>query len=121
MKVIISFSLRSIFNFLNRFIRTLKQKVTNKAHVEGSIAKAYLLEEMSTFASYYYPSDVPSRRTRVPRNDGEGSSENPPLSIFNHPGRSYGKCITSTLNDKEMEAGHLYILLNCPEVVPYIK
>ncbi|XP_057444296.1 uncharacterized protein LOC130736486 [Lotus japonicus] len=104
-----------------RFIRTLKQKVTNKARVEGSIAKAYLLEEMSTFASYYYPTDVPSRRTRVPRNDGEGSSENPPLSIFNHPGRSYGKCITSTLNDKEMEAGHLYILLNCPEVVPYIN
>ncbi|XP_057436487.1 uncharacterized protein LOC130728921 [Lotus japonicus] len=89
-----------------RFIRTLKQKVTNKAHVEGSICKAYLLEEMSTFASYYYPPDVPSRRTRVPRNDGECSSQNPPLSIFNHAGRGYGKCITTTLDGMEVKSAH---------------
>ncbi|XP_058775568.1 uncharacterized protein LOC131649832 [Vicia villosa] len=105
-----------------RFIRTLKQKVTNQARVEGSICKAYLLEEMSTFASYYYPPDVPSRRTRVPRNDdgGEDFSMGPPLSIFNYPGRPFGKSTTSTLDDKEMKAAHLYILLNCPEVVPYL-
>jgi len=53
----------------SRFIRNLKQKVTNQAYVEGSICQAYLLEEMSTFASYYYP----------------------PLSIFNYPGRPSGK------------------------------
>lgn len=97
--------------------------MTNQAYVEGSICSAYLLEEMSTFASYYYPPNVPSRRTRVPRNDdgGEGSSMNPPLSIFNYPGRPLGKCINSTLDDKEMKVMHLYILLNCPEVEPYLK
>ncbi|KAK2413382.1 hypothetical protein QL285_036100 [Trifolium repens] len=104
-----------------RFIRSLKQKVTNQAYVEGSICKAYLLEEMSTFASYYYPPDIPSRRTRVPRNDDGGeSSVNPPFSIFNYPGRHFGKCTISTLQYKEMKAAHLYILLNCPEVVPYL-
>lgn len=60
-------------------------------------------------------------RTRVPRNDDGGVSYvNPPLSIFNYPGRPYGKCTTSFINDKEMKAAHLYILLNCPEVAPYI-
>jgi hypothetical protein len=78
---------------------------------------------MSTFASYYYPPEFPSRRIRVPRNDdgGEDFSVNPPLSIFNYPGRPFGKCTTSTLADREMKAAHLYILLNCPEVVPYLK
>lgn len=57
----------------------------------------------------------------MPRNDGECSSQNPPLSIFNHAGRGYGKCITTTLDGMEVKSAHLYILLNCPEVTPYIK
>ena len=57
----------------------------------------------------------------MPRNDGEGSSAYPPLSIFNHPGRGYGKCITATLDERDMKAAHLHILLNCDEVKPYIK
>ena len=91
--------------------------------MEGSICEAYLVKETSTFASYYYPPDVPSRRTRVPRNDdgGEGSASNPPLSIFNYTGRPSGKRISSTLEEKEMEAAKLYVLLNCPEVEPFMK
>ncbi|KAJ1436588.1 hypothetical protein SESBI_04204 [Sesbania bispinosa] len=78
---------------------------------------------MSTFASYYYPPDIPSRRTRVPRNDdgGEGSSLNPPLSIFNYTGRPSGKDITSTLDNRDKKAAQLYVLLNFPEVVPYLN
>jgi hypothetical protein len=56
-------------DLVNRFIRTLKQKVTNQAYVEGSMCKEYLLEERTTFASYYHPPDILSRRTRVLRND----------------------------------------------------
>lgn len=108
-------------DLVNRFIRSLKQKVTNQAYVEGSMCKEYLLEESTTFASYYHPLDILSRRTRVLRNDDGGeSSMNPPLSIFNYRGHPYGKCTTSFINDKEMKAAHLYILLNCPEVAPYI-
>lgn len=65
-----------------RFIRTLKDKVTNTSAIEGSICEAYLVEETSTFTSYYYSPDVPCRRNIVPRDDdgGEGSSIRPPLS-----------------------------------------
>lgn len=106
-----------------RFIRTLKDKVTNSSSVEGSICEAYLVEEASTFASYYYPPDVTCRRTRVPRNDdgGESCSIRQPLSIFNYFGRPSGKCTTYFLQDKEMKAAHLYVLLNCPEVEPFLS
>ncbi|XP_027187217.1 uncharacterized protein [Cicer arietinum] len=106
-----------------RFIRTLKDKVTNTAAVEGSICEAYLVEETSTFASYYYPPDVPCRRTRVPRNDdgGEGCFAAQPLSIFNYPGRPSRKCTSCFLEEREMKAAQLYVLLNCPEVEPFLS
>jgi len=70
----------SIYCF--RFIHPLKDKVTNTFAIEGSICEAYLVEETSTFTSYYYPPDVPCRRNIVPRDDdgGKGSSIRPPLS-----------------------------------------
>lgn len=102
-----------------RFIRTLKDKVTNTAAVEGSICEAYLVEETTTFASYYYPPDVPCRRTRVPRND-DGGEVGPPLSVFNYPGRPSGRCTSCFLEEKELKAAHLYVLLNCPEVEPFL-
>lgn len=104
-----------------RFIRTLKEKVTNTATVEGSICEAYLVEEMSTFASYYSPPDIQCRRTRVPRNDdgSEVCSTGLPLSIFNYPGRPSGECTSCTLDEREMKVAHLYVLLNCSEVDPF--
>ena len=47
-----------MFIFFFRFLHSLKQKVKNKARVEGSICEAYLVEETSTFASFYYPNHV---------------------------------------------------------------
>ena len=110
-------------SYFIRFIRTLKDKVTKSSSVEGSICEPYLVEEASTFASYYYPPDVTCRRTRVPRNDdgGESCSIRQPLSIFNYPGRPSGKCTTYFLQDKEMKVTHLYVLLNCPEVEPFLS
>ncbi|RDY03281.1 hypothetical protein CR513_13158, partial [Mucuna pruriens] len=72
-----------------RFLHSLKNKVKNMARVEAFICKAYLVEETSTFASFYYPDKIETRRTRIPRNvdSGEGSSSTPPISIFNYPGR----------------------------------
>lgn len=94
----------------------------NTAAVEGSICEAYLVEETSTFASYYYPPDVPCRRTQVPRNDdgGQGCSNRPPLSIFNYPGRPTGRCISFMLEERDLQTAHLYVLLNCPEVEPFL-
>ncbi|XP_061348406.1 uncharacterized protein LOC133293820 [Gastrolobium bilobum] len=107
-----------------RFIRTTKQKIGNTNHVEGSIAEKYLLEEMSTFASYYYPPEFLTRRTRVPRNDhGCGTTEGACIqkSIFNYPGRSIGRKSQTTLNSIDRKTAILYTLLNCSEVVPYLE
>ncbi|RDY12937.1 hypothetical protein CR513_02218, partial [Mucuna pruriens] len=37
---------------------------------------------------------------------GQWSFVNTSLPIFNYPGHSFGKCITSILNDRGMEAAH---------------
>lgn len=88
--------------------------------MEGSICEAYIIEETVTFCSHYFESHVHSRITRLPRNDdgGELSQE---ISIFNRPGRPYGKCRSRFLNDEEMKAVTSYVLNNCDEVQPYIK
>jgi hypothetical protein len=66
----------------------LKKKVKNKAHVEASICEAYIVEEISTFISYYFEPHLRTRINRVPQHDDGDevlSSEN--LSIFSNPGR----------------------------------
>ncbi|WJX28589.1 hypothetical protein P8452_17287 [Trifolium repens] len=65
--------------------------------------------------------DMVNMLTQQNDDGGEDFSVNPPWSIFNYPGRPFGKCTTSTLDYREMKAAHLYILLNCPEVVPYLN
>ena len=66
----------------------LKKKVKNKAHVEASICETYIVEEISTFISYYFEPHMRTRINRVPRHDDGGevpSSGN--LSIFSNPKR----------------------------------
>ena len=105
-----------------RFLRSLKEKIKNKGRVEGSICAAYLIEETSTFGSIYFPPDVDTRRTRMPRNVGsEGSSFDPPISVFNYPGCASGHCYKYHLDEREMKAVHLYVLQNCEEVEPYLE
>lgn len=102
-----------------RFLHGLKKKVKNKARVEGSICEAYLLEETSIFCSHYFESHVQSRSRRVPRNDDGGvSSEFPPISIFNHPGRPQGTSKKRFITDEERTEIQCYVLLNCPLVDP---
>jgi hypothetical protein len=66
----------------------LKKKVKNKTHVEASICEAYIVEEISTFISYYFKPHLRTRINRVPWHDDGGevpSSEK--LSIFSNPER----------------------------------
>jgi len=65
-----------------------QEKIKNKAHVEASICEAYIVEEISTFISYYFKPHMRTRINRVPRHDDGSevpSSEN--LLIFSNPGR----------------------------------
>jgi len=64
----------SIFSQTNwyqwyRYMFYLKKKVTNKAKVEGSIYEAYLIDEITNFASYYFGDDMQTIWNQVPRND----------------------------------------------------
>ncbi|RDX69982.1 hypothetical protein CR513_50833, partial [Mucuna pruriens] len=118
---IIALYLSSIF--LTMLLHSLKNKVKNKVRVEASIFEAYLVEETSTFASFYYPNKIETRRTKMPRNvdASEGSSSTSPISIFNYPKRAGDKSITYFLDQVDHEVTHLYILLNYEKVEPYLE
>ena len=69
-----------------RYLFNVKRKVKNKAHVKTSTCKAYIVEEISIFISYYFETRLRTRINHVPRHDDGGEvllSEN--LSIFSHP------------------------------------
>src|SRR3954462_12975955 len=106
-----------------RFLKTLKDKVGNKAKVEASICEAYLLEEASTFATYYFPEgQLPCRMNRGPRIDsGSNDLMGEQISIFNYPGRPRGKKKLIWQTDEDYNASRLYILRNCPEVGTYLE
>ena len=96
-----------------------------KARVEGSICKSYIEEEASFFFSRYFKDHVNLSFVSVPRNDDQAveqdSSSESVLSIFKQHGRHAGKCEEVWLDDKEYHVAHTYILLNCPEVAPFVR
>ncbi|OMO87017.1 hypothetical protein CCACVL1_09317, partial [Corchorus capsularis] len=99
-----------------------QKKATNRSSVEASICEAYIVEEISTFCSFYFESNVPTRLNRVPRNDDGGEVDSMGrLSIFTHPGRPFGPNSSRYLTEDEYKATELYVLLNCEEVEPYIE
>ncbi|KAK4383255.1 hypothetical protein Sango_2793900 [Sesamum angolense] len=52
-----------------RFLRELKKKVKNKAHVEASIVEAYIVEEIGWFTSHYFEPYVTCKRRQPSQND----------------------------------------------------
>ncbi|XP_052193828.1 chromatin-remodeling ATPase INO80-like [Diospyros lotus] len=105
------------------FLHTLKRKVTNKARVEGSICEAYIVEEMFTFCSHYFGTDVQSRQTQAPQNDdgAKVQSNADTFSIFNQSRRPADKHRERMLTDQELHRSTLYVLLNFDEVQPYLN
>ena len=97
----------------------------NKARVEASICNAYLVEESTSFCSYYFEDHVSTVHRRTRRNDDGGvgptNSAITDFEIFTHPGRPYGRPKTRYLSEEEYVAAHTYILLNCHEVSPYVQ
>ena len=103
-------------------MRKLKRKVKNKAYFEGSIAKSYIIEEISTFCSHYFDANVDTNLIQVDRNDDGGTVDSDGcLSIFSHPGRPFGEKKSHILTPEEYAQARLYALLNCDEVEPYVK
>ena len=56
----------------------------------------------------------------MPRND-EGCEDQflQHISILNQPGRAAGQQRRKVIEEKEKNAAHLHVLLNCEEVEPY--
>ncbi|CAH9125321.1 unnamed protein product [Cuscuta epithymum] len=103
-----------------RFLRELKKKVTNKAHVGASICQAYLTEEVSTFSSFYFEREIMTKRKRPVRNDNvDPALYEQMVSIFNYPGKGYGRRTHRRVVGDEFRIAQTYILMNCPEVIPY--
>ncbi|XP_056161784.1 uncharacterized protein LOC130135923 [Syzygium oleosum] len=120
-KVAGSVQFRWMYPF-ERFLYHLKKKVKNKACVEASICNAYIVEEVTIFASYYFEPHVQCKRRRAGRNDKGPIDPNcKSFSIFNYLDRPSGACQFRCLTGEERQAGHTYILLNCPEVEPYFQ
>ena len=105
-----------------RNIGVFKRTVKNHARVEGSICEAYLSKETSFFCSYYFEAHVHTKRTNIGRNDDGGESSCPPtLSVFNRPGRGFGRTKDHYIVGKEWDAAHLHVLINCDELQSFKK
>ncbi|XP_073117096.1 uncharacterized protein [Elaeis guineensis] len=104
---------------VERYLRTLKSYVRNKARPEGSIARGYLANECLTFCSRYLNS-VETKFNRVPRND-DGAISYQGLSIFAKDGCAKGAFKSYELNAQEFTQAQAYVLRNCEEVWPYIE
>lgn len=90
--------------------------------MEGSICESYLIEETSFFCTHYFEPHVQTKLTTVGRHDDGGDVDAPDgcLSIFTHPGRPSGLETIRYLSDEEFEAAMIYVLLNCPEIEPFL-
>jgi hypothetical protein len=92
--------------------------------VEGSVCNAYLVEESSTFFSYYFESHVQTRHTYIARNEEfttDHSGDEQLLSVCNARGKALGSIQTRFLTSEELKVATNYILLNFEEVQPYIQ
>jgi hypothetical protein len=92
----------------------IKKRVKNKAHVEASICEAYIVEEISTFISYYFEPHLRTRINRVPQHDDGGevhSSGN--LLIFSNPGGPTPKIAVRGryLSEIEFRQAHNYVIM----------
>ena len=102
----------------------LNKKVKNKTHVEALICMAYIVEEISTFISYYFEPHLRTRISRVPpHDDGSEVPSSGNLSIFSNPGRPTPKNVVRGryLLEIEFKQAHNYVLFNCDELKPFIE
>ncbi|KAL0433420.1 UNVERIFIED_CONTAM: hypothetical protein Slati_2676300 [Sesamum latifolium] len=74
-----------------RFLRELKKKVKNKAHVESSIVEAYIIEESACLChSSLSRTCNPNEQCLVENDERTNNDHGIQVSIFNYPGRASG-------------------------------
>ena len=97
---------------VERYLRTVKGYVRNKAHPEGSIAEGYITEECMTFCSLFFE-DMP---TRLEHHESAAAPEPPSgLSVFSDLDYSMKGYSFEVLDESEMLRIRHYILTNTEE------
>jgi len=105
---------------VERYLRTVKGYVRNKAHLEGSIAEGYIVEECLTFCSKFLNVDTKLNR---PEHHENMAVNEPPLglSIFaDMDYKSRGKNIDQ-IGPYELRKMRHYIITNREEASDWIK
>uniref|UniRef100_A0A2N9GHE4 Transposase-associated domain-containing protein n=1 Tax=Fagus sylvatica TaxID=28930 RepID=A0A2N9GHE4_FAGSY len=106
---------------IERYLRTLKGYVRNKARPEGSIAEGYISEECMTFCSWYLH-DMDTKFNRPERNvDASQNEATSGLSVFASVNRNRQNYTFETLSKSELQMAHHYILTNCEEIAPWVE
>jgi hypothetical protein len=104
---------------IERCLKTLCKKCTNKARIEASIAEACLREEVANFTTLYYKSNLPSNHNPPSRyNTRENEST---LSLFQGQLGSASGSTPKLLGNEEWRSIMLYVLNNLTEVQSFIK
>ena len=106
---------------IERYLRTLKGYVKNKAHPEGSIAEGYISEECLTFCSCFFD-NINTKLNRPDRHESATGSEPPcGLNIFAKIDYDRKGSTLENVCSTDMQRMRHYILSNCDEVTPWIK
>ncbi|KAL6637481.1 hypothetical protein ACP70R_025053 [Stipagrostis hirtigluma subsp. patula] len=106
---------------IERYLRTLKGYVRNKACPEGSIAEGYVSEECMTFCSRFLE-NVDTKLNRPERHESATVSEPPSgLSIFGDIDYSKKGFVIESVDRFQMQRMRHYMLTNCDEAIPFVK
>jgi len=88
------------------------------------IYEAYIVEEISTFISYYFEPHLRTRINHVPQHDDGGKvPSSGKLSIFSYLGWPTPKNVIRKryLSKIEFRQGHNYVLFNYDKLRPFIQ
>jgi hypothetical protein len=96
---------------IERALKKLRASVRNKARVEGCIAEAFALKEISQFSTRYFArannAFAPSVRLHV-----ENESPQSTLQIFANPGKAVGKGSVRHIEGSDLNTLMLYMYSN---------
>ena len=102
---------------LERLLKTVRKKCTNKCKIEASIAEAFIVEEVANVITTYYPPDVPTMHNPVAcYNTDDHVSE---LSLFKGKLGTSGGKVMQKLSLEVWSNITMYVLVNLEEASEY--
>ena len=104
---------------IERQLKKLRSTVRNKARVEGCIAEAFALKEMSHFTKKYFNKvDAEKHSKRVSVTDVKPQSD---LRIFKFQGTTSGPLTVRHVEESELNLLLLYMFSNMKEMNKYFE